>query len=1119
MSGEVEVDADVENHHAHNSDRKRPLKNGELNGAVKVRRISVNSTAGASEPKRAYTEVSGRIAGVELENFMCHGHLKVDFETSDNNCFYIGGPNGSGKSALFASLNIGLGGRGNNNDRGNSVKSYIKEGRSKAKIRLVLTNSGLGSHPDYGDYVVVERTITPSASTYALKSIKGFGRNRHEVLVSKKKTDLDQLLVRYGIQLNNPIFWMSQDRSRHFLHQMKPDRLYQIFMCATELEHTKACYEQCALIVSSIESMCRSMKGEFERQKRRYQTMVEERRRLRGIQEMRNQQSTIGWMLLWCPLRDVLEKIQILEKKREKFVEESEHLQKRIQETSAKKDELIVEASSVRQKINEEGDVLQTLKGKMRSGESKIRDLQSEISNQDSKRRGMERSRGSFEQRKQRIVEQIAKFEEESQCEKRKEEAAATRVKMEKITTKETELVERLRSAQQERDELQHSHEQAVSDQNEAVRESRKVSGQMRELEQELHRSEITAKNAVMRFGENIPKILEIMNANSDKFEHVPRGPIGMYMKLRDRKWTFAVEEATRRLLTSFVFHSKRDHQTFERMMKANRVAGALPNAIFTRFTTPPHDVRANEPASEWETILRVVEITDNVVRNVLIDMASVEGTVLLNSDQDARRIMDGMCPDKCVRAYTTTGGMAMGRNRRGEGFYRFYACRTPPRATLLSEQDANVDSDAMKAELKRLQDRYNGIQNHIKKTTEEAAQAQRELGKALQSFSAIETDLNRLRSQYRSLERRLEQLEMDDDMSVVENMRKSLDELNIQIAELEEEFLKLDEGTSQKQSEIRLITEELKEVKADFAEAKKRVTELENEEEDVREKIRGVDAAVDADRKRQERLRESLVKMDATNKELEEEKAVAEERAKRSEELPTPPSMTNPPDMDQLGDTAELDEQYKTLTMKIESAEKIMGNVVTAEQLQEFKDNYERMKKHYLVLKGLNKKLSECIRIRNEKFPIMCHAITMRLKMTFQRLMATRSYHGNLLVDRQKGVINISVATHQKDDSSQAAAKSVVQDLRGLSGGERSFTTACFIMALWEIMEAPFRCMDEFDVFMDMINRRVVMDLLVNLATEQYSHNQFIFFTPQGIKELGERDRVQVFEMPKVRD
>ncbi|ETN78266.1 hypothetical protein NECAME_18232, partial [Necator americanus] len=108
-------------------------------------------------------------------------------------------------------------------------------------------------------------------------------------------------------------------------------------MCATELEHTKACYEQCELIVSSIESMCQSMKGEFERQKRKYQAMMEERRRMRGIQDMRNQQSAIGWMLLWCPLRDVLEKIQVLEKKREKFAEESEHLQQRIEGTITKK--------------------------------------------------------------------------------------------------------------------------------------------------------------------------------------------------------------------------------------------------------------------------------------------------------------------------------------------------------------------------------------------------------------------------------------------------------------------------------------------------------------------------------------------------------------------------------------------------------------------------------------------------------------------------------------------------------------------------------------------------------------------------------------------------------------
>ncbi|KAJ1346462.1 hypothetical protein KIN20_001243 [Parelaphostrongylus tenuis] len=559
---DIEIDADVENkHHLVATTRKRRSdhENDDMDRVNKLKRTAVTSsvTKGSSGGRPHGTfrtkpcgvkshsdtvmaasrlvgrqadsptcmhrhaesrEVAGRIAAIELQNFMCHGHLKIAFDTQANNCFYIGGPNGSGKSALFSAMNIGLGGRGNTNDRGNSVKSYIKEGRSKAKIRVVLTNRGLSSHPDYGDFVAVERTITPSCSTYVLKSISGTGKNSTEVVVSKKKADLDQLLVRYGIQLNNPIFWMSQDRSRHFLQQMKPNRLYEIFMCATELEHTKKCYQYCQVLSEGVETICRSMKEEFEKMRRQYKTMKEERERLGSIQNMRKEQSEIGWMLLWCPLRDVLEEIQEAVKNREKFERDLEHLQKRFDEDTQKKNECEAEASSVQSNLTVETDNLTKLRELKTEKKSAISDISSEITSDGAKRARLKSNRISYEKRRDLLNEQIRKLEEEFQCEKRKEEASLTKAKMDEVTEKESEYIERLQLIQQERDELQKAQEESSMRHNKLVRESRKISGKIQDLGNEISRAEMTKKNAVMRFGENVPQILKILAANGDKF-------------------------------------------------------------------------------------------------------------------------------------------------------------------------------------------------------------------------------------------------------------------------------------------------------------------------------------------------------------------------------------------------------------------------------------------------------------------------------------------------------------------------------------------------------------------------------------------------------------------------
>ncbi|KAG5013810.1 hypothetical protein JHK82_025944 [Glycine max] len=93
-----------------------------------------------------------------------------------------------------------------------------------------------------------------------------------------------------------------------------------------------------------------------------------------------------------------------------------------------------------------------------------------------------------------------------------------------------------------------------------------------------------------------------------------------------------------------------------------------------------------------------------------------------------------------------------------------------------------------------------------------------------------------------------------------------------------------------------------------------------------------------------------------------------------------------------------------------------------------------------------------------------------------------------------------------------QDASNRAVRDTRGLSGGERSFSTLCFALALHEMTEAPFRAMDEFDVFMDAVSRKISLDTLVDFAEAHGS--QWIFITPHDTSSVRAGDRIKKMQM-----
>ena len=81
------------------------------------------------------------------------------------------------------------------------------------------------------------------------------------------------------------------------------------------------------------------------------------------------------------------------------------------------------------------------------------------------------------------------------------------------------------------------------------------------------------------------------------------------------------------------------------------------------------------------------------------------------------------------------------------------------------------------------------------------------------------------------------------------------------------------------------------------------------------------------------------------------------------------------------------------------------------------------------------------------------------------------------------------------------------------LSGGEKSFSTICLLLSLWEAMGSPIRCLDEFDVFMDNVNRDVSMKMMIQAARRSVSR-QFILITPQSMANVTLGSDVKIIKM-----
>lgn len=75
-----------------------------------------------------------------------------------------------------------------------------------------------------------------------------------------------------------------------------------------------------------------------------------------------------------------------------------------------------------------------------------------------------------------------------------------------------------------------------------------------------------------------------------------------------------------------------------------------------------------------------------------------------------------------------------------------------------------------------------------------------------------------------------------------------------------------------------------------------------------------------------------------------------------------------------------------------------------------------------------------------------------------FQHHLSKRSFCGKVIFNHEKQKLDLKIQTEE-----QAFTQGLTKEVKALSGGEKSYSTICLLLALWEAIGCPIRCLGKW--------------------------------------------------------
>ncbi|KAJ2411882.1 Structural maintenance of chromosomes protein 6, partial [Coemansia sp. RSA 2530] len=1032
----------------------------------------------------------GIVESVEIVDFMCHERATVNLCPKVN---FITGQNGSGKSAILTALIIALGGKASMTNRASSLKGFIREGRQRATVKVQLRNRGPDAYrPElYGSSIVIERQLSSGTVTSQYKLRNG---DTGEV-VSKKKDDLVAITDHMAIQVDNPINILSQDAAREFLASTSPDKMYQFFLKGTQLHQLREDLSAVSQAITRAESNIERKKEvlpEMKAAKKRWEQHYEDMKQARDLSA---KMTALSQQMAWALVEEA-----------ENEVREAEEKLGVQQQKVAKIDEKVAEQTAFIDAINAEADLL------TQQAHELLRQLEPLQAEKQGPVRQMEDTKLALRRLKQ--TEADMNMEARSTRERISSLKAEIKTERARLESKDQDGKEKLRLAIAGLEDNIKEEEARIADLQAEQQAYENRSGVLRETKVGCHRQVEKSRELVTRtrasleemmrstsnslnaFGQGIVEALDMID-RAKWHNTKPIGPIGRFVKLRDPKWARIIETTLDKSLNSFLVESHADRTTLDAIF---RRCGCQSRIIICKPEL--FDYSQGEPDPRFTTMLNALDIQDEVVKRQLINLNRIEQIILVEQRAEGDKIVvanRGQLPQN-VTACLTADGYSVGSKAGGLSTQSTNLIRPTSR---LGENIAA----AIEREKQVLADRKRALE-HAQRSLKEAEQELEELQrKHERSAIAVRQCKERINKANSEIQLTRELLHSDEPAKIAA-LETELEQFTEQMESLQTQFR--DHVAQQKLKE-----EELESVEADIDLVDRKMDAIRDRSASKRE-------AAEQKASQRQTHNDNIVYWNAKRTSLQGKMAQLEqvhaEASAKVEETISGARKVCDERVEVEHAPERLDRMISNCRARLEEIERSssMSLAEVAEKAQLHITAYHKANEELRSVAQVVKMLKTAHHLRMNKWTQFRDSMTMRTKMHFITHLSQRGYTGKLEFDHTQRTLVPKIQTDQDlvsesivkgsgrkaGGSSQqgkaggSADRFLRKDTKSLSGGEKSFTTICLLLSLWETMNCPVRALDEFDVFMDAANRAIAMSMMIDSARSKNT-TQFILITP----------------------